>query len=88
MGTKGNPCTLLLRKQIAAATMNTMWQFLQTTKNRMGGGINWENGLEIYTLLYIKQVTSEDLLYNTGNRLNTRNDLYRKRTLLSHFSRV
>ena len=32
-----------------------------------GGGINWETGIDIYTLLYIKQITNKDLLYSTGN---------------------
>ena len=26
-----------------------------------------EFGIKIYTLLYIKQITNKDLLYNTGN---------------------
>ena len=34
---------------------------------RGGGGINWEIGMDIYTLLYIKETTSKDLLYSTGN---------------------
>ena len=29
--------------------------------------MNWEIGIDIYTLLCIKQITSEDLLYSTGN---------------------
>ena len=32
-----------------------------------GGGINWEIGTDIYTLLYIKQISNKDLLYSTGN---------------------
>ena len=32
-----------------------------------GGGINWEIGIDIYTLLYIKQITNKNLLYSTGN---------------------
>ena len=31
------------------------------------GGINWEIGIDTYTLLYIKQITNKDLLYSTGN---------------------
>ena len=31
------------------------------------GGINWDTGIDIYTLLYIKQITNKDLLYSTGN---------------------
>ena len=30
------------------------------------GGINWEIGTEICTLLYMKQITNKDLLYSTG----------------------
>ena len=32
-----------------------------------GEGINWETGIDIYTLLYIKQITNKDLLYSSGN---------------------
>ena len=33
-----------------------------------GEGINWEIGTDIYTLLYIKQVSiDKNLLYSTGN---------------------
>ena len=32
-----------------------------------GTGINWEIGIDIHTLLYIKQITNKDLLYSTGN---------------------
>ena len=31
------------------------------------GGINQEFGINIYTLLYMKQITKKDLLYSTGN---------------------
>ena len=31
------------------------------------GEINWEIGIDIYTLLEIKQITNKDLLYSTGN---------------------
>ena len=29
--------------------------------------MNWEIGMDIYTLLCIKQITNEKLLYSTGN---------------------
>ena len=29
--------------------------------------INWESGINRYTLLYVKQITNKDLLYSTGN---------------------
>ena len=32
-----------------------------------GGGINWEIGIDICTLLYTKQITNKNLLYSTGN---------------------
>ena len=36
-------------------------------KGEMRGGINYKFGINIYTLLYIKQITKKDLLYSTGN---------------------
>ena len=32
-----------------------------------GGRINWKIGTDIYTVLYIKQITNKDLLNSTGN---------------------
>ena len=32
-----------------------------------GGKISWKIRIDIYTLLYIKQITNKDLLYSTGN---------------------
>ena len=34
---------------------------------RWRGGIDWEFGIDMYTLLYLKQITNKDLLYSTGN---------------------
>ena len=34
---------------------------------KSGGEVNWEIGIDIYTLLYIKQITNKNLLYITGN---------------------
>ena len=31
------------------------------------GGINWKIGNDIYTLLYIKKITTKDILYGRGN---------------------
>ena len=39
----------------------------QTTQLKNRGGMNWEIGINIYTLLCIKQITNENLLYSTGN---------------------
>ena len=37
------------------------------TKGGSRGGMNWEIGIDIHTLLCIKQITNENLLYSTGN---------------------
>ena len=37
------------------------------TRGESQGEINWEIRIDIYTLLYIKQITNKDLLYSTGN---------------------
>ena len=37
------------------------------TKGEEGSGRDWEIGIDIYTLLYIKYITNKDLLYSTGN---------------------
>ena len=31
------------------------------------GRIDWEFGIDMYTLLFLKQITNKDLLYSTGN---------------------
>ena len=31
------------------------------------GGMNWEIGIDIYTLLCTKEITNENLLYNAEN---------------------
>ena len=40
---------------------------LMVTRGKGERGINWEFGINIYTLLYIKQITDKDLLHSTGN---------------------
>ena len=40
---------------------------LMAAKRERGGGINQEFGININTLLHIKQITNKDLLYSTGN---------------------
>ena len=39
------------------------------TKGEGRAGINWEIGIDIYTYIYIKQITNKDLLYSTGNSI-------------------
>ena len=36
-------------------------------KEELGERINEETGIDIYALLHIKQITTKDLLYSTGN---------------------
>ena len=40
---------------------------MDTKGERGGGGMNLEIGIDIYTLLCIKLITDENLLYSTGN---------------------
>ena len=42
---------------------------LMVTKGEKGRGIGWEIGIDIYTLLYIKQITIKNLLYSTGKSI-------------------
>ena len=37
-----------------------------TKEETLGGVINQEAGINMYTLLYIKSVSNKDLLYGTG----------------------
>ena len=36
-----------------------------------GGGIDWEFGVDMYTLLYLKQITNKDQCIAQGTLLNT-----------------
>ena len=36
------------------------------TKGEMLWGVNWAFGINIYTLLYIKEMINKDLLFSTG----------------------
>ena len=42
-------------------------KLMDTKGERGGGGMNLEIGIDIYTLLCIKLITDENLLYSTGN---------------------
>ena len=35
--------------------------------SRKGGGVNWETGTDIHTLLCVKQISRKNLLYIIGN---------------------
>ena len=52
----------------AETESQTLENNLMVTKGRRRDGMNWEIGIDIYTLLYIKQISiDKDLLYSTGN---------------------
>ena len=38
-----------------------------------GGGMNWEIGIDIYTLICIKQITNKNLLYKKINKIKFKN---------------
>ena len=42
-------------------------KLMVTKGERCGGGINYEFGINIYRLLYIKEITNKNLLCSTGN---------------------
>ena len=54
---------LIYKTEIDSQTENK----LVVIQGKRGGGINWEFGINIYTLLYVKQINNKDLLYNIGN---------------------
>ena len=39
------------------------------TKGGRGGGMNWEIGIDIYTLIGIKWITNKNLLYKKINKI-------------------
>ena len=51
---------------------------LIVTKGEREGKINWEIGIDIYALLYIKLIANMNLLYSMGGS-TFYNDLYGKR---------
>ena len=38
-----------------------------------GGGMNWEIGIDIYTLIRIQQITNKKLLYKKINKIKFKN---------------
>ena len=52
-------------EQLAFFSANTVLNF--NFKNSRRGGLNWEFGIDMYTLLYLKRITNKDLLNSTGN---------------------
>ena len=57
---------LIYKAETDSQTSKTnLW--LPKGKHWWGGGISQEFGINIYTLMYIKQIINKDLLYTTGN---------------------
>ena len=42
-------------------------KFMVIKRERYGRGVDWEFGIDMYTLLYLKQVTIKDILDSPGN---------------------
>ena len=64
---------------------NTLTDFkdklMGTKGERWENGINKAFGINIYTLLYIKQIINKDLLYSTGNSAQNSVITYMKKIL-------
>ena len=43
------------------------------TKGGSGGGVNWEIGIDIYTLICIKWITNKKLLCKKTNKIPKKN---------------
>ena len=61
-----SPCPATLSKP-RAAWAHCETKFMVTKEETLGGGINKETGINRYTLLYIKEIRNNELLYSTGN---------------------
>ena len=55
----------MIQKNIFIRQKQTHRENKQGCKEEEVGGINWEFGINRYTLLYIKQINDRDLLYST-----------------------
>ena len=47
-----------------------------------GGGMNWEIGIDMYTLICIKWITNKNLLYKKINKIKFKNSKKKKKQLL------
>ena len=43
-----------------------------------GGGMNWDIGIDMYTLICIKQITNKNLLYKKINKIKFKNSKKQK----------
>ena len=46
---------------------NVLSELMITREEVLGGETDWEFGIDMYTLLYLKQLINKDLYYYTGN---------------------
>ena len=53
--------------RVASTLMFSNWRKHLVQKIVMLRGIDWEFGIDMYTLLYLKKMTNKGLLYSTGN---------------------
>ena len=53
--------------QVLIEKFNMEKMVTYTTRPMRRGGMNWETGIDICTLLCIKQITNESPLYSPGN---------------------
>ena len=61
--------------------MKCIYLNLIEVKPGSGGGIKWEIGIDIHTLLPTKYITNKDLLYSTGNSTQSSVMIYMERNL-------
>ena len=54
----------------------------------MVGGINWEFGINIYTLLYIKEINNKNLLYSTGNYIQHLVITYNRKESVKEYTHI
>lgn len=38
------------------------WKVIWTPRRERGGGMDWEIGIDIYTLIYVEEITNRNLL--------------------------
>ena len=60
---------------------------MDTKQGKGWGGMNWEVGIDIYTLIGIKQITNKNLLYKKINKIQNKKINYQtqiKYTLKVH----
>ena len=55
-------CSGILQNKV-----ESRFSLLSQSSRGLEGGMNWEIKIDVYILLCIKQITSENLLYNIGN---------------------